>query len=189
MTTATPSNSSSSSAQGGGQPESALPEAFLLLKRDVFTAYLQPLLKKHEMGTLIQYEDLTSSWQAAIATLGRASTDSSSSTTTTTTQKEHVSTVVSIYNLPWKAKENANDSWTFFSPKNVNRDFVYITHRMIVIAFILVVVLCAYTFLERAIDGLASRSSARLSGGWKDCAHGMGRHIPITILRRYNEQR
>jgi hypothetical protein len=38
---------------------------------EAFTAYLQPLLKKHEMDQEVTYEDLTSSWQAVNATLGK----------------------------------------------------------------------------------------------------------------------
>ena len=48
---------------------SAPPQQQLLLKKTVFTAYLQPLLAKHEGQKVITYEDLTSSWQAAMASL------------------------------------------------------------------------------------------------------------------------
>lgn len=89
MTTA----SSSSSSSGQTPPAD---DAMLLLKKEVFTAYLQPLLKKHETGTLLQYEDLTSSWQAAIATLGRASSSAAAEENSSAPQKEYVSAVVSI---------------------------------------------------------------------------------------------
>lgn len=41
------------------------------IKAEAFTAYLQPLIKKHEMNQELTYEDLTSSWQATNAVLGK----------------------------------------------------------------------------------------------------------------------
>jgi hypothetical protein len=41
--------------------------------KDALTAYLQPLLKKHEANTLVEFEDLTASWKAADAVLKRSS--------------------------------------------------------------------------------------------------------------------
>jgi hypothetical protein len=46
------------------------PPQQLVLQKEVFTAYLQPLLKKHELQQILTYEDLTASWQAAMAVLG-----------------------------------------------------------------------------------------------------------------------
>jgi len=57
----------------------------LLLQKNVFTAYLQPLLSKHESQKVITYEDLTASWQAAMAALTRGKQQ----------HKEHVPAVVS----------------------------------------------------------------------------------------------
>ena len=45
--------------------------AKLLLKQNVFQAYLQPLLAKHEGKKTITYEDLTASWQASMAALAQ----------------------------------------------------------------------------------------------------------------------
>jgi len=42
-----------------------------LLKKNVFTAYLEPLLAKHEASKTITYEDLTLSWQKSIAALAK----------------------------------------------------------------------------------------------------------------------
>ena len=43
----------------------------MLLQKNVLTAYLQPLLTKHEEQKPITYEDLIASWQAATAALAR----------------------------------------------------------------------------------------------------------------------
>ena len=58
----------------------------LLLQKSVFTAYLQPLLTKHEAAKEITYEDLTASWQAAMSAIAKARENSST--------KPHASTVV-----------------------------------------------------------------------------------------------
>ena len=41
------------------------------LTTNVFTAYLDPLLTKHESGTVIVYEDLMASWDAVEAVLSK----------------------------------------------------------------------------------------------------------------------
>jgi hypothetical protein len=62
ITTATTTSSSSSSQR-----------PLLLLQKEVFTIYLEPLLKIHaDQQQQVTYEDLTSSWQAAVASLGKA---------------------------------------------------------------------------------------------------------------------
>ena len=43
----------------------------MLLQKNVLTAYLQPLLVKHEEQKPSTYEDLIASWQAATAALAR----------------------------------------------------------------------------------------------------------------------
>ena len=58
-----------------------------LLQKNVFTAYLQPLLSKHERQKIITYEDLTASWQAAMAALSQGKQQ----------HKEHVPAVVSAF--------------------------------------------------------------------------------------------
>lgn len=52
----------------------------LLLKKEVFTIYLEPLLKLHEGKQCITYEDLTSSWQAAVAAWGKSTLDAAGKT-------------------------------------------------------------------------------------------------------------
>ena len=60
----------------------------LLLQKDIFTIYLEPLLKIHNLSTtpttcnnnattnaMITYEDLTSSFQLAVASLGKTNTN------------------------------------------------------------------------------------------------------------------
>ena len=55
----------------------------LLLQKDIFTIYLEPLLKIHHQTTsatapdanVITYEDLTSSFQLAVASLGKTNTN------------------------------------------------------------------------------------------------------------------
>jgi hypothetical protein len=58
----------------------------LLLQKEIFTLYLEPLLKIHNNdssstrtqvnnGNVITYEDLTSSFQLAVATLGKQNTN------------------------------------------------------------------------------------------------------------------
>ena len=44
------------------------------LTRSVFTAYLGPLLEKHEKGQVLVHEDLTASWQAAESVLKQNAT-------------------------------------------------------------------------------------------------------------------
>ena len=50
----------------------------LLLQKEVFTAYLQPLLKQHAANEVITYEDLTKSWQAAMGVIGSSGNNGSS---------------------------------------------------------------------------------------------------------------
>ena len=55
----------------------------LLLQKDIFTIYLEPLLKIHHRSTsatapdanVMTYEDLTSSFQLAVASLGKTNTN------------------------------------------------------------------------------------------------------------------
>ena len=42
------------------------------LTLNVFKAYLTPLLKKHESGKVIVYEDLLASWEAVEAVLSKS---------------------------------------------------------------------------------------------------------------------
>jgi hypothetical protein len=52
----------------------------LLLQKEVFTIYLEPLLKRHAAHQFITYEDLTSSWQAAVAALSQSAFDATGKT-------------------------------------------------------------------------------------------------------------
>jgi hypothetical protein len=57
----------------------------LLLQKEMFTIYLEPLIKIHNLSTttttttpnanVITYEDLTSSFQLAVASLGKSNTN------------------------------------------------------------------------------------------------------------------
>ena len=55
----------------------------LLLQKEIFTIYLEPLIKIHNLSTssttpnanVITYEDLTSSFQLAVASLGKTNTN------------------------------------------------------------------------------------------------------------------
>lgn len=62
-------------------------QQLVVLQKKVFTAYLQPLLAKHEAKKPITYEDLIGSWQAAVAELARARESP-------TTSQPHVVSVV-----------------------------------------------------------------------------------------------
>ena len=62
-------------------------QQLIVLQKKVFTAYLQPLLAKHEAKKPITYEDLIGSWQAAVAELARARESP-------TTSQPHVVSVV-----------------------------------------------------------------------------------------------
>jgi len=72
-----------------------------LLQKSVFTAYLQPLLTKHEAKKPITYEDLTASWQASMAAIAKAREDSST--------KPHVSAVVRRLSYYYRASQQQYD--------------------------------------------------------------------------------
>jgi hypothetical protein len=76
VSTALLSSSSSSTTTAASNSES---RELLLLQKEIFTIYLEPLLKIHNNGAsargpnnnVLTYEDLTSSFQAAVASLGK----------------------------------------------------------------------------------------------------------------------
>jgi hypothetical protein len=73
MTTTT-SNASGSTGAPSQQRE------LLLLQKKVFTIYLEPLLKLHAANQFVTYEDLTSSWQAAVAAFSQSTIDAAGKT-------------------------------------------------------------------------------------------------------------
>jgi hypothetical protein len=71
-------------------------EQKLSWKEHVYTAYLQPLLTKHDSNQLLTYEDLTSSWQAANAAIGKLSTTVSSEIKSSSTETSSSSSDIEI---------------------------------------------------------------------------------------------
>ena len=65
----------------------------------VFTAYLEPLLKKHSANELITYEDLSQSWSSANRTLGKQSSDQPSDQVESTVRKKGLAWICFPYFL------------------------------------------------------------------------------------------
>lgn len=94
------------------------------IKMNALTAYLQPLVKKHEMNQELTYEDLTSSWQAVNAVLGKLGQDSvGTSNADLQSAIKHV--VRSVHNLELIAGPLLSSDLTRISSASASASFIF----------------------------------------------------------------